>query len=91
MGKGQPVELVLDGGDDARIAMTQTGDRRAAGRVEILLALGVPQIGSRTALGDRDLAFQAAVKHAAGIGLWRHGNDAFILRADRKGPAETLI
>ena len=54
MGEGELVELVLDRLDDAPVGMPETGDRRAAGRVEIALALGIDQIGPVAACGLRE-------------------------------------
>jgi hypothetical protein len=50
VGVGQPVELRLDRLDDVPAAVPQAGDRRAAGGVEVALAVLVDQV--RAVAGD---------------------------------------
>ncbi|GAB2207755.1 hypothetical protein ROS1_45720 [Roseibium sp. ROS1] len=67
MGEGDPVHLGLDGSDHIRIAVPETGDRGAAGSIEIFLSGPIENVATVPCYCDGEIGFGVAGKNM------RHG------------------
>src|ERR1700733_6124665 len=71
MGIGNRIELLVHRRQNVRVTMTQTGYRRAAGRVDVTRAVAVEQFDAFASYGNRHDGIGGAVQNM--------GHDAFLL------------
>ena len=70
MGIGDGIELAVKRRENIRVAVTETGHRRAAGCIEVAFAIAVEQFDAFAADGDRHHGIGGAVKNM--------GHDGFL-------------